>query len=82
VFTDEKMQNPQIGRNLYLHPVNFVAAVYDHDVRPWEGGCLTSVVGDFENLDGKGHGAKLEAMSMMPTFALPTLSYSRPSIAI
>lgn len=29
------------------------------------GGSLTSVVSDFENLDGKGHGVKLEAMSMM-----------------
>jgi choline dehydrogenase-like flavoprotein len=31
------IQNPQIGRNLYLHPVNSVAAVYKEDVRPWEG---------------------------------------------
>lgn len=29
------------------------------------GGSLTSVVSSFENLDKKGHGVKLEAMSMM-----------------
>ncbi|CAL3965523.1 unnamed protein product, partial [Diplocarpon coronariae] len=29
--------NPQIGRNLYLHPVNTINAVFKEDVRPWEG---------------------------------------------
>jgi hypothetical protein len=30
-------QNPHIGRNLYLHPVNFVGGIYKEDVKPWEG---------------------------------------------
>jgi choline dehydrogenase-like flavoprotein len=30
-------QNPQIGKNLYLHPTNFVSGVFDEDVQPWEG---------------------------------------------
>lgn len=29
------------------------------------GGSLTSVVSSFEDLDSKGHGVRLEAMSMM-----------------
>ncbi|KAJ4287118.1 hypothetical protein N0V88_007740 [Collariella sp. IMI 366227] len=66
-----KQQNPNIGKNLYLHPTNFVSGVFDEDIRPWEGGCLTSVVSDFEDLDKKGHGVKLEAMSMMPSFCFP-----------
>lgn len=34
-------------------------------VRPWEGGIITSWSGEFENLDGKGHGAKLEPLCML-----------------
>lgn len=59
------LQNPNIGKNLYLHPVNVMTGVFSQDVRPWEGGILTTVVNTFENMDGKGHGAKLECLSMM-----------------
>ncbi|KAK4223202.1 putative GMC oxidoreductase [Podospora fimiseda] len=76
VLMNSGLKNPQIGKNLYLHPVNFVAAVFDEDVRPWEGGILTSVVGDFENLDGKGHGAKLEAMAMLPSHVMPFIPWA------
>ena len=31
------LQNSQIGRNLYLHPVTLMGAVFKEDVRPWEG---------------------------------------------
>lgn len=34
------------------------------------GGILTSVVSSFEDLDGHGHGAKLEAMLMIPSLAM------------
>jgi choline dehydrogenase-like flavoprotein len=61
------LTNPQIGRNLHVHPVMVLGAVHAQDIRPWEGGILTSVVNEFENLDGKGHGAKLEATSMVPS---------------
>lgn len=59
------LTNPQIGKNLHLHPVIGLWARYDEETRPWEGGILTSVVRDFENLDGHGHGVKLEVPSMM-----------------
>lgn len=59
--------NRHIGRNLYLHPVIFLGGIYNEDIVPWEGDCLTSVVTEFENLDGKGHGAKLEATNMTPS---------------
>ncbi|KAI5467240.1 long chain fatty alcohol oxidase [Mariannaea sp. PMI_226] len=60
------LTNYQIGRNLYLHPVSMVGAVYDEETRPWDGPILTSVSPEFENLDGHGHGVKLEATNMLP----------------
>jgi choline dehydrogenase-like flavoprotein len=65
------LKNSQIGRNLYLHPVMGAGAVFDDEVRPWEGGALTTVVNEFEDLDGHGHGVKVEAVSMMPSVFLP-----------
>ncbi|KAF2430965.1 long-chain fatty alcohol dehydrogenase [Tothia fuscella] len=70
------LKNKWIGRNLRLHPVSFVGAIYDEEVRPWEGGILTAVVNEFENQDGKGHGTKLEAVTMMPTAWLSFLPWS------
>jgi len=59
-----------------LHPVSFVGAIYDEEIRPWEGGILTAVVNEFENQDGKGHGTKLEAVTMMPTVWLSFLAWT------
>ncbi|KAF2087050.1 long-chain fatty alcohol dehydrogenase [Saccharata proteae CBS 121410] len=61
------LRNPNIGRHLHLHPVSLLGAVYPSRVNPWEGGILTAVVNEFENLDGHGHGAKLEAVNMIPS---------------
>lgn len=49
---------------------------FKEDVRPWEGGILTTVVNTFENLDGKGHGVKLECLTMMPCFPFQFLNWS------
>ncbi|KAK3898649.1 GMC oxidoreductase-domain-containing protein [Staphylotrichum tortipilum] len=76
VLINSGLKNPQIGKNLYLHPTNFVSGVFDEDIQPWEGGSLTSVVGSFDNLDSKGHGVKLEAMSMMPSFCMSFLPWA------
>lgn len=70
-----RQQNPQLGKNLKLHPVNCVTAVFNHETKPWEGACLTSVINSFENLDGKGHGVKIEALCMLPGFALTFLPW-------
>jgi hypothetical protein len=61
------LKNHHIGRNLYVHPVSLVGAIYNEDIKPWEGAILTSVVSEYENLDGKGHGVKLEATNMIPS---------------
>jgi len=65
------VKNAHIGRHLHLHPVSFCSAVWDEDVKPWEGSILTSVVNEFENLDGEGYGTKLEATAMLPGVFLP-----------
>ncbi|KAL2843394.1 hypothetical protein BJX68DRAFT_270127 [Aspergillus pseudodeflectus] len=69
------MRNPHIGRHLYLHPVLASVAVFDQDVRPWEGSALTTVISDWENLDGKGHGIKIETPAMLPSTVLPLLPW-------
>ena len=67
------LTNPQIGRNLYLHPTIIVYATFpdQEPIKPWEGGILTNLVDEFQNLDGNHHGVKLECMTMLPSFALP-----------
>ncbi len=85
-----KLKNPNIGRHLHLHPAMMVGAVYDgagagtddadkdeakDGIRPWEGGILTSVVSEFENLDGQGHGPKLETTVMLPSIFLAFASW-------
>ncbi|ODA82844.1 hypothetical protein RJ55_01353 [Drechmeria coniospora] len=60
------VKNANVGRHLHLHPCNLVTAAFGDDVRPWEGGIITSYSSEFENLDGKGHGVKLEPTCMVP----------------
>ncbi|KAH0548525.1 hypothetical protein GP486_007931 [Trichoglossum hirsutum] len=64
------VNNPNIGRHLHVHPCNVVYGVYAEEVRPWEGPIITSVVSEFENLDGHGHGVKFECLAMTPSLAL------------
>lgn len=64
------LKNPHIGKHLYMHPVNTVSAIFPSEVRPWEGAPLTTVCSSFENLDGHGHGVKIEATCMLPGFSL------------
>ncbi|KAJ5526095.1 long chain fatty alcohol oxidase [Penicillium frequentans] len=69
------LTNWNIGRNLHLHPVLFGAAIFDEEIRPWEGSALTTLVKEFENLDGHGHGAKVEATVTLPPMYLPTFPW-------
>ncbi|KAG6231749.1 hypothetical protein E4U26_006560 [Claviceps purpurea] len=67
------VKNPNVGRHLHLHPTNFVSGVFGKtDMTSWEGGIITSYVNEFENLDGHGHGVKLEPTCNVPytTFSL------------
>ncbi|KAK3948909.1 GMC oxidoreductase-domain-containing protein [Pseudoneurospora amorphoporcata] len=75
VLMNSGISNPHLGKNLKLHPANFVTAVFEHETKPWEGACLTSVINSFEDLDGKGHGVKIEALCMLPSFGLTLLPW-------
>ena len=70
------LQNPHIGRNLHLHPVGITFGTFPYRTKPWEGGILTSVVESFENLDGHGHGTKLESIAMFPSICLPFMPWA------
>ncbi|RYP45147.1 hypothetical protein DL768_008465 [Monosporascus sp. mg162] len=63
-----ELKNPHIGRHLHMHPVGMVNAAFDDVINGWEGGIITSVCTSFENLDGKGHGVKIETSAMIPHF--------------
>ncbi|KAF8848869.1 putative long-chain-alcohol oxidase FAO2 [Acephala macrosclerotiorum] len=76
ILLNSGLTNHQIGKNLYLHPVNFVIGVYKDDVKPWEGGILTTVCSSFENLDGHGHGVKLECTAMLPSYILTLANWN------
>ncbi|KAL9130568.1 MAG: hypothetical protein Q9217_001281 [Psora testacea] len=67
------LSNPQIGRNLHLHPSTLVTATYPDQSRinPWEGAILTQLVDEFQNQDGHNHGCKLECMTMLPSWVMP-----------
>ncbi|OAQ70462.1 GMC oxidoreductase domain-containing protein [Pochonia chlamydosporia 170] len=72
ILAKSGIKNPNVGKHLHLHPVNFVSGVFgNRDMSSWEGGIITSYVDEFENLDGKGHGVKLE-----PTSNIPYATYS------
>lgn len=79
------LSNPQIGRNLHLHPVNAITGYWKDETDPWEGECcccdcnlprskrltmkigcaISSVCTEFEDLDGEGHGTKMEPLCMV-----------------
>ncbi|KAI1841489.1 hypothetical protein JX266_012329 [Neoarthrinium moseri] len=66
VLKNSGLANPQIGRNVYLHPVNLVGGFWKEDVKPWDGCAISSVCTAFEDLDGQGNGTKLEGVCMVP----------------
>ncbi|KAJ2892020.1 long chain fatty alcohol oxidase [Zalerion maritima] len=70
------LTNPNIGTNLHIHPCQQILGTWPEDRKPWEGGILTSVCKKLENLDGKGHGAKIEGSCMVPYAALSGLPWT------
>jgi choline dehydrogenase-like flavoprotein len=71
------LTNPNIGRNLHLHPVVPIFGVFDDPVMVWQGPPMSRFTRDFADLDGRGYGVVLECAPAHPGIsaaALPWLS--------
>lgn len=73
--------NNNIGAHLHLHPTATVKGTYIDRVDPWDGAILTSVMTSFEDLDGKGHGPKVELLLGIPELA-GVLMPLRPQLSL
>ena len=60
------LSNPNIGGNLFLHPVGAVFAKYAEAVNAWEGAPQTRICDHFADLDGDGYGVRMEASPAHP----------------
>jgi long-chain-alcohol oxidase len=64
------LQNPNIGKNLRLHPAGVVFGVYDEELKPWEGVMQALYSDQFRDLDD-GYGLKLETAAEHPHLFIP-----------
>jgi len=64
--------NPNIGRNLHLHPASAVCGFFKEPVEPWSGALQTRYSEQFADLDS-GYGARFETAPMH--FALPASGF-------
>jgi choline dehydrogenase-like flavoprotein len=71
------LTNAHIGRNLHLHPAASTFGFYEAPINGWEGVMLSHAITHFSDLDGNGHGVRLESAPLHPGFtasALPWLN--------
>lgn len=54
------LTNPNIGRNLHLHPTVAIFGEYAELIEPWRGPMLTRYVPHLNNLDGRHYGVVIE----------------------
>ncbi|KAK9322677.1 GMC oxidoreductase-domain-containing protein [Lipomyces orientalis] len=60
-------KNRNIGSHLKLHPVGTLYAIWnDKDFDSFNEAILTTVNTDYENIDGDGHGVKIECVLQQP----------------
>ncbi|CAK7216507.1 hypothetical protein SBRCBS47491_002854 [Sporothrix bragantina] len=76
VLKKSGLANPQIGKNLHLHPCNFVSAYFDEETKPMDKGIITSICTSFEDLDGEYHGPRLESTCMVPYAIMANLPWN------
>ncbi|MCI0543766.1 MAG: GMC family oxidoreductase [Actinobacteria bacterium] len=68
ILLRSKLGGRAVGRHLRLHPVTVVWARFDDRVDPWTGRLQTRYTDEFADLDGQGHGFKLETAPLHPLF--------------
>ncbi|KAJ3192610.1 hypothetical protein HK101_006223 [Irineochytrium annulatum] len=61
------LRNPNIGKNLRLHPVTTIHGYYPHkETRPFSGAIMTALSRCVADLEGDGYGALLETCTSHP----------------
>jgi choline dehydrogenase-like flavoprotein len=58
--------NRHIGANLHLHPTTAVCGEFAEPIRSWSGPPQTRYCDEFADLDGRGHGVRLEVSPAHP----------------
>ncbi|EPE03522.1 long chain fatty acid oxidase [Ophiostoma piceae UAMH 11346] len=76
VLMNSGLSNPQIGKNLHLHPCNLVMAYFDEETKPMDKGIITSICTSFVDLDGEFHGPRLESTCMVPYTVLANMPWN------
>ena len=66
--------HPQLGRNLFLHPVVTVPAFYARTMQPWHGPMMSAIVQEFTRLDDNW-GFRLECPPIHPGLGAFALSW-------
>jgi len=60
--------NPNVGRNLRLHPTSFVYGEYPEPIEPWIGAPISRYSTQWANLDGRHYGVIIEHPPAHPGF--------------
>jgi long-chain-alcohol oxidase len=60
------LANANIGRHLHLHPTTGVSALFDEEIRPWEGTMQALYSDEHRHLDDAGYGLKYETAAVHP----------------
>lgn len=68
ILKNSGFRNKHIGRNLKLHPVTVMLGDFGKEcvTKPHENSILTSINTNVEDLDGKGHGVRIETVVHSP----------------
>jgi long-chain-alcohol oxidase len=71
------LRNEHIGRHLHLHPVSNVCAVFEEEIRPWEG-TMQAIYSDEHRFLTENYGVKYETTALQPVIAMAVLPWRDP----
>jgi len=72
------LRNRHIGRHLHLHPVSNVSAIFDEEIRPWEGTMQAIYSDEFRHMTGN-YGVKYETTALQPAIEVAVLPWRDPT---